>query len=175
MATKSLIKPLIPLVFSATVFVAAVGFFNATTYASEDIPGVLMSSFFDEFRFGVQYNDLRVDGRRKETGVNLNAEILFRRPNIYCDNQLLLFLFNPRLHIGASLNTSGDTSQAYAGLTYDYRLTNNLFVEASFGGVIHDGNLKNSAVPGAVRPLGCRPCSVSRFQQDMNSPKSCGL
>ena len=165
MATKSLVKPLIRQVFSAIVFVAAAGFFNTTTYASEDIPDVLMLSFFDEFRFGVQYNDFRPGGERKEAGVNLNAEVLFRRPNIYYDNQLLLFLFNPRLHIGASLNTAGDTSQAYAGLTYDYRLTNNFFVEASFGGVIHDGNLKNSAVPGAVRALGCR----TMFRQSVSA------
>lgn len=140
----------------AAVFIAVAGLLPTTAMASQDIPDVLMPSFVDEFRLGVLYNDVRFGAERKESGVNLNAEILFRRPNVYYDNKLLLFFLNPRLHVGGSLNSTGDTSQAYVGATYDYRLTNTLFVEASFGGVIHDGDLKKTAVPGAVRPLGCR-------------------
>ncbi len=152
MAIKSRIRTKVHLVLGAAFFVAFAGFFASTSQASEDIPDVLMSSFIDEFRLGVLNSDLG----QGEDGVNLNAEILFRRPNVYYNNRLLLFLLNPRFHIGGSLNTAGDTSQAYAGLTYDYRLTNNLFVEASIGGVIHDGRLKKTAVPSPNRRLGCR-------------------
>ncbi len=135
----------------ATAVITVSGLFTGSAIANEDTPDVLMFSLVDEFRFGVQSSDLAKD----EDGVNLNTEVLFRRPNMYFDNKLLLFLFNPRLHIGGSLNTAGDTSQAYVGATWDYRLTNSLFVEASFGGVIHDGDLKRT--PGANTPaLGCR-------------------
>jgi len=139
-------------VLGTTVFAALISLFVGTSQASEDIPDVLMSPLIDEFRLGVLNSDLG----QGEDGVNLNAEILFRRPNVYYNNRLLLFLLNPRIHIGGSLNTAGDTSQVYAGLTYDYRLTNNLFVEASIGGVIHDGNVNKTVVAGANRRLGCR-------------------
>lgn len=151
MAGKFFRKTLKYRVFSAVVFVAGAVFFNGSALASQDVPDVLSLSLIDEFRFGVLSNDLS----REKDGVNLNAEILFRRPNIYYKNKLLLFLFNPRLHIGGSLNTDGGVSKAYVGATWDYRLTNRLFVEASFGGAIHDGKLKRQ--PGNTFPaLGCR-------------------
>lgn len=149
-------KTLLRKIFCAGAFVAAASLCTGSALASEYIPGILTPSFVDEIRIGVHHHDLHIAGVQDEHGVDINAEILFRRPNIYYENPLLLFLFNPRFHIGGHLNTSGDTSQAYVGATYDYRLTERFFVEASFGGVIHDGDLKPTAVPGAVRPLGCR-------------------
>ena len=135
----------------AVTFAAIAGFYTSPAIASRDIPDVLFSSLVDEVRLGVQSSDIF----REESGVNINVEVLFRRPNNFYDSKVLLFLLNPRLHIGGSLNTAGDTSQAYAGATWDYRLTNRLFVEASFGGVIHDGNLNR--LPSTASPaLGCR-------------------
>lgn len=151
MATGILKKALVLGLVSTGVFAAA-GASSGPARAAGDIPKVLSAPLIDEFRLGVLSSDLA----RNEKGVDLNAEVLFRRPNYYFDNQVLTFLFNPRLHIGASLNTAGETNQAYAGATWDLRLTDRLFIEGSFGGVVHDGKLKPSAVPGAVRPLGCR-------------------
>lgn len=150
-AKKSLKKTLTGQVVSAAIFAAGTGFFTGSALAAQDVPDFLMAPLVDEVRFGVLSSDLA----RDEDGVNLNVEVLFRRPNFYYDNKLLLFLLNPRLHIGGSLNTAGDTSQAYFGATWDYRLTDSLFVEGSFGGVVHDGDLKKA--PGANTPaLGCR-------------------
>lgn len=151
MATKFFRKMLIRQIFSIVIISAGAGFYNGSALASQDVPDVLSLSLIDEFRLGVLSNDLS----REKDGVNLNAEVLFRRPNVYYKNKLLLFLFNPRLHIGGSLNTDGGVSKAYVGATWDYRLTNRLFVEASFGGAIHDGKLKRP--PGSSFPaLGCR-------------------
>ncbi len=151
MAIKSLKKTLVGQITSAAIFAAGAGFFTSSALAAQDVPDFLTISLVDEIRFGVQSSDLA----RDEDGVNLNMEVLFRRPNFYYDNKFLLFLLNPRLHIGGSLNTAGDTSQAYFGATWDYRMTDSLFVEGSFGGVVHDGDLKRA--PGANTPaLGCR-------------------
>ncbi len=137
-------------IFSAAALVTIVGFNPGEVLASDYMPGVLSPSFVDEIRIGVHSHDLAKD----ENGVNLIAEILFRRPDIYYDNKILSFFLNPRFHIGGSLNTAGDTSQAYAGATWDYRLTEKLFIEASFGGVIHSGKLTRP--PGSDFPaLGC--------------------
>ena len=150
-ATKSFRMTLLRQIFSIAILVAGAGSFTGSAYASEYVPDLLSPSLIDEFRLGVQSHDLS----RDENGVNLNAEVLFRRPNIYYGNRVLTFFLNPRFHIGGSLNTAGDTSKAYAGATWDYRLTNNMFVEASFGGVIHDGDLNRAS--GANTPaLGCR-------------------
>ncbi len=149
-------KPAIGRIFSAVIFAAIAGFNPGTAVASSDVPDVLFSSFVDEFRFGVMYNDLHLSRKREEGGVNINAEMLFRRPNVYYDNKLLLFALNPRPHLGGSFNTAGDTSQAYLGLTWDYRLTNNMFAEIALGGAIHDGKLNSTAAPGLATSLGCR-------------------
>lgn len=155
MAIKFSGKPAIGRIFSAVAFAAIAGFNPGPATASSDVPDVLFSSFVDEFRFGVMYNDLHLSRKREEGGVNINAEILFRRPYIYYGNKYLTFFINPRPHLGGSFNTAGDTSQAYLGLTWDYRLTNNLFTEVALGGAIHNGQL-NAPGPGPGTSLGCR-------------------
>ncbi len=142
-------------VLSSAILAASLGLNVSSAAAQEYLPGILSPSFVDEIRLGVLYNDLHIAGTRDEDGININGEILFRRPNYSYENRFLQFFLNPRPHIGASLNTAGDTSQAYVGLTWDYRLTEKFFVEASFGGVVHTGNLKSN-VQGSKRPLGCR-------------------
>jgi len=92
----------------------------------------------DEFRFGILATNLE-GGGSNEGDYAINGELLFGRfrPN-YAD-PVRQFLLNPRPHIGFSINPSGGTSQAYTGLTWDFKLTSKLFVEGSFGGAIHDG------------------------------------
>ena len=53
---------------------------------------------------------------------------------------------SPRPHIGADINTSGNTSDGYFGLTWGIMLIQNLFgagdgifVNGSLGGAVHDG------------------------------------
>ena len=148
-------KTLFRQVLSLTIFASIVGLTAGSISAGEYLPGILSPSFVDEVRIGVQYHDLHIAGTRDEDGVDINAEILFRRPNFFAQNNYLAFLINPRPHIGGHLNTAGDTSQVYAGLTWDYRLTEKFFVEGSFGGSYHTGETTLN-IAGQTRPLGCR-------------------
>src|SRR3546814_2695847 len=65
----------------------------------------------------------------------------------------LPIFWSPRPHIGTSVNTSGDTSQAYFGLTWGWDVFGPLFLEASLGGAVHNGET-TSDEPG-VKELGC--------------------
>jgi hypothetical protein len=67
---------------------------------------------------------------------DINAEFLARLP--FDASGAWSFLI-PRVHVGAMLNTAGRTSHAYAGFSWTYDVTRQIFVEASFGGAIHNG------------------------------------
>lgn len=103
----------------------------------------------DEVRLGVFAHDLGFLGTAKEKGADLNAEVLFESPGF------LDVIWAPRPTIGISVNTSGYTNQAYAGLTWQYEPVDSLFLEFGFGGSIHDGKLEY--VPGSShKDLGTR-------------------
>jgi lipid A 3-O-deacylase len=93
----------------------------------------------NEFRFGVLGADLEEGGGSDDT-VALNAELL-TAPLGYSTNETILdVLLHPRLHFGANINLDRDgVNQVYAGLTWDFHLTDSLFLETSFGGAVHDG------------------------------------
>jgi hypothetical protein len=80
-----------------------------------------------------------INANNGEGGADLNLELLFRRPGGRYDNPLLDFALRPRVHVGASVNTQGDTSQLYAGLSWDAQLMPRLSLELTFGGALHDG------------------------------------
>ena len=90
-----------------------------------------------EFRLGLLAADLE-HGRSGEYVVNaelVSAHIRGEEPTTIRES-----LFNPRLHLGASLATkSRGVDQVYAGLTWDHMLSDAFFVETSFGGTVHNG------------------------------------
>ncbi|MBU1004175.1 MAG: acyloxyacyl hydrolase [Proteobacteria bacterium] len=88
-----------------------------------------------EFRLGVLAHDTPGLCFNRESGADLNAELLFVSPGF------LQAIGAPRPHIGGSLNTSGDTSQVYAGLTWNGDLGRGFFVEGMLGGALHNGKL----------------------------------
>ena len=107
-------------------------------------------AILDELRLGLF--DQSIDGANSETGVAVNAEALFHPLPSSSGSPALDRMIQPRPHIGATVNTEGDTSLAYAGLTWTIPLFCDwLFAEASFGGAIHDGPLDE---PG-VASYGC--------------------
>lgn len=91
----------------------------------------------DEMRLGVFAHN--VEASSAESGTDINVELLFRRPAIAYGNRVLDVLLRPRPHIGASINTAGDTSQVYAGFSWDMKLAPALVLELTFGGTWHDG------------------------------------
>lgn len=88
-----------------------------------------------EVRLGVLAHDVGVFGGEHEEGHDIMAEFLFDSPGF------LAPLWAPRPHVGVAVNSVGDTSQAYAGLTWTWDATDWLFLDFSFGGSIHNGEL----------------------------------
>jgi lipid A 3-O-deacylase len=93
----------------------------------------------DEVRIGLY--DHNVEPHGSEAGVDVKGELLLGRlPGGY-GSPILETILRPRPHVGGNLNFHGHTSFAYAGLTWDYRLSPSFFLEASFGAAVHDGPL----------------------------------
>jgi hypothetical protein len=104
---------------------------------------------FDEVRvgtvFSVQDND--------DSGVIASGQLFFRSFVPPFENYLANTLLRPRLHLGGNFATADDgISQAFAGLTWNFPIAGIFFLEASFGGTVHDGAFSSSTGPD----LGCR-------------------
>jgi lipid A 3-O-deacylase len=116
------------------------------------VPASQVSSAYpiSEVRGGVFVHD----PESPEAGsADLNGEVLFVKPFTSADplwNALL-----PRPHIGGTANFEGKTSQAYAGLTWDYDLTSRVFAEGTFGGSVNDGHA-GKIVPVGYNAMGCK-------------------
>lgn len=111
--------------------------------------------WIDEGKLGVLAHDIGFLGHHVESGEDINGELLFASPGF------LSWIGAPRPHVGGSVNTSGNTSYGYIGLTWSYDLWRDLlgagdafFVAGSLGGGVHDGYL-NSA-PSERKMLGSR-------------------
>jgi lipid A 3-O-deacylase len=94
----------------------------------------------DEVKAGVLAHDVTLFGRHVESGADVNLEMLFTSPD------LLAVIGSPRPHIGADINTAGNTSDGYFGLTWGISMIQNLFnpgdsvfVTGSLGGALQDG------------------------------------
>ncbi len=90
-----------------------------------------------EVSFGILDHDTDNlwSGFSRESGIDINVEVLFT--SVYG-------VFDGNIHpaIGASINTGGDTSKAYAGLRYRYELENGLFFGLGLGVAAHNGETK---------------------------------
>ncbi|MBX5043258.1 acyloxyacyl hydrolase [Rhizobium lentis] len=127
----------------ASVAAAAVVSMAGSANAGEQI--------FDELRFGVSASVQ--SGRAGEDGVFPEVTALFDpfgyEEAVGWQQQLL----HPRVHLGTSIGTSGEATQFFTGFTWTVDLSDKLFAEAGFGGVIHTGELDdNDDGP----ELGCR-------------------
>ena len=104
------------------------------------VPAGAQTKLIDEFKIGGLAHDVTFLGRHVEGGADVNIEVLFTPPDI------LGVIGSPRPHIGADINTSGNTSDGYFGLTWGIMLIQSLFnpgdgifVNGSLGGAVHDG------------------------------------
>ncbi|HEX9464763.1 MAG TPA: acyloxyacyl hydrolase [Alphaproteobacteria bacterium] len=99
----------------------------------------------DEVKVGVLAHDVNIGGHHKENGVDINGEVLFGSPDF------LKWIFAPRPMIGGSVNTQGNTDQAYLGLTWTildfkqiFTASDGIYLNGSLGGAVHDGPLESS-------------------------------
>jgi lipid A 3-O-deacylase len=106
-------------------------------------------SFLSEVRLGTFVHDAMSP---ESGGVDVNGEILFNKPFSMPGSFWDVLL--PRPSIGATISFVGKTSQAYAGLTWTYDITKSIFVEASFGGSVNNGNASVFEIAGH-NAMGC--------------------
>jgi hypothetical protein len=124
------------LYFPHFVFGVAALIWLLSVVAAVAEPAPRMPGIIDELRIGALAHDL--ESNDNEDGWDVNAEALLHRLGPRTGDPLDILL-SPRPHVGVQINTSGDTNVGYFGLTWDAWLTDALFLEASFGGAIHDG------------------------------------
>ena len=105
----------------------------------------------DEVKAGLLGHDVGFLGDNIEHGPDVNLEMLFTSPD------LLAVIGSPRPHIGADINTAGETSDAYAGLTWGISVIQNLFraddyvfANGSLGAAYQDGFI-DSGPPGRAK------------------------
>ena len=107
-----------------------------------------------EIRGGIFYHDAAIfvaPGEREEhrverTGADVNLELLFVSPGF------LAPVRSPRPHVGVTVSPGGATSQAYAGLTWSWNLSDRVFFEFAGGGAVHDGQTGDPS-PDPSRPI----------------------
>lgn len=121
----------------------ALAFAVPWTIASAQADGI-----FSEIRFGALAHDQGVFVATKEEGLDINAELYF------ADLGWFDGAWEARPSIGVSVNTNGDTSQAYAGLTLGGPIAGPWFIEGAVGAAVHDGDLDKTMYDR--KELGCR-------------------
>ncbi|WP_319541511.1 acyloxyacyl hydrolase [uncultured Pseudodesulfovibrio sp.] len=86
-----------------------------------------------EVRGGVYAHDISFWSFNRESGADINGEILFVSPSY------LEAIWSPRPHLGATVNMSGNTSHAYGGLTWEWGLFDDFFMDANLGLSVNNG------------------------------------
>lgn len=102
----------------------------------------------DEVRFGVFDHDTAIVGSSKEEGADINVELLSQPISS------LRIIGQPRLAVGAMLNTAGQTNQVYVGLDAQWpfahdaiRSGDSFFLEGDVGVAWHDGKIDVRGTP----------------------------
>lgn len=124
---------------SLVLLVFVILFTPAATQASEtrQAPDKIDLRWLHAIRVGVLAHDVDNlwSGTRKESGVDLNAEIIFNRPSFS------LLSGDIRPNLGASINTQGDTSKVYGGILWEFETKSGIFLNLGIGAAIHDGRI----------------------------------
>ncbi|MBT6095353.1 MAG: acyloxyacyl hydrolase [Rhodospirillaceae bacterium] len=89
----------------------------------------------NEFKIGVLHHDTDNlwSGFRRESGADINLEAIFSPSYDVLSGTI-------RPAIGASINSSGNTSKVYGGLRWQYETAENLFFGIGLGAAVHNGD-----------------------------------
>ena len=110
------------------------------------------ASFLDEARVGVYAHNWIHD---ENSPVDVSGELL-SSPIGYPNNiggQWFSWFFNPRINIGAMINTGGKTSYGFTGLTWRLPIYKGFFFEGELGGAVNTSPLRDE---GDRVNTGCR-------------------
>ncbi|CUX12603.1 MULTISPECIES: acyloxyacyl hydrolase [Agrobacterium] len=108
---------------------------------------------FDELRFGVTTSVTSRDGGGEDGA--FPAFTAYFDPFASASAVTLgEKLARPRLHLGGEIGTEGEADTIYGGVNWTFDLNPKIFVDLGFGGLWHDGRLKNG--PGETgAEFGC--------------------
>ena len=109
-------------------------------------------NFVDEARVGVYAHNWIYD---EGAPVDVSGELL-SNPIGYANNiggPWFSWFFNPRINIGAMINTGGKTSYGFTGLTWRIPIYKGFFFEGEFGAAVNTSPLRDE--PDRVN-TGCR-------------------
>ena len=157
-------NPLSPFLFALFLLCVAPAVFHDEASAGETRSGRKGGALFSELRLGLVDHDMQVFRDGTERGADINIEALFATPFRKGRTALL----TPRPHLGASINTRGDTSHAYTGFTWDFGLPGSLFLNVTLGVSVHDGRLASDRTD--VKEYGSRV--LIRESIDVGYPSS---
>jgi lipid A 3-O-deacylase len=117
----------------------------ALAFALAGGKAIAQQTIVNEVKVGILAHDVGFLGDSIEAGPDVNFEMLFTPPSF------LHVIGSPRPDIGATINTAGNTSDAYAGLTWGIKLLQSLFpwdhgvyLNGSLGGAVNDGYVNNA-------------------------------
>jgi lipid A 3-O-deacylase len=113
---------------------------------------------FSEVRLGVLAHDAQIGNGFREGGADINGELLFTSPvapnTVDFAPPYVRWLLEPRPMVGFEANTSGYTSQGYAGVTWTAALFDNVFrpgdgvlFDLGFGPSVNDGHVDEANGP----------------------------
>lgn len=120
---------------------------TGTTSRGQRNVGDPWTGVIQQISLGALAHDQGPFSSNKEGGVDTHVEIRFVSP------KFLDLIWSPYPHIGANINSSGDTSQVFIGLSYEWEFWGNYFAGFSLGGAWHDGETTNA--PLDRKELGC--------------------
>jgi lipid A 3-O-deacylase len=141
----------------AALFFVIMALFIPQVRAADPARPVNQPRFISEIRLGGSLHD---PWSPEKNSFNLTTEALFQQ--FWTAHDPALQPLIPRLHVGGSLNTNGETSFAYGGFTWTFDISPRFFVEGSLGGALHNGET-GAIVPANRNNLGCSPLFREAF------------
>jgi len=100
-----------------------------------------------ELRIGTLFHDAGVFGSHKENGADVTIDMRLQPLNLRPPTGSFWdAIFRPRPLIGFNINTTGNTSTLYFGMTFDWTVWDGVFVTLDVGGAVHNGKLSTRAL-----------------------------
>jgi hypothetical protein len=121
------------------VVILIYGMANPSVQAQDSSKKVFASGILYGIRIGLLAHD--VGGlwshSRAESGVDVNAEIVFNKPSLKLWQGFILS------NMGVSINSRHDTGKVYGGLLWEFVFDNGFFVNSGGGLAVHNGHLES--------------------------------
>jgi len=120
-------------------------------YSRQEFPekDTFFGNIITQISTGILNHDEGPFSRNKESGADLHLEMRFFSP------EFLEAIWSPSPHIGANINSSGNTSQFFTGISYEWDFwSRKAFAGFSLGAAVHTGNTEEDDPDR--KDLGCR-------------------